>query len=64
LTLIVRKAPFTDVKVVAFPLTANISHLPEKGGKQNSFLLHPIARPRPYADTAYPTATEESHHDT
>jgi hypothetical protein len=60
LTLIVQKAPFTDMRVVAFPLTANISHLPEKGGKQNSFLLHPIARTRPRMDADYPTAKEES----
>jgi len=44
LTLIVRKAPFTDMKVVAFPLTADISHLPEKQGKQNSFLLDRFLR--------------------
>jgi hypothetical protein len=42
------------MKVVAFPLTANISHLPEKRGKQNPFLLHPTDRQR------LSTAKEES----
>jgi hypothetical protein len=59
LTLIVRKAPFTDKKVVAFPLTANISHLPEKAGKRNSFLLHTIADH--VRTDAYPLAKEEPH---